>query len=220
MEPVADAPIVVVLHGIGQSRWNMLGIARALKKAGFEARLFAYPSLRHDISALADRLSDHLTETRVWESGRPVHFVTHSMGGLVLRDYLAMGTAPEEWTGRAVMIGPPHRGSEVADFASKFGPYHWFYGPAGRELTTVWQEANAARSRYPVGIIAGDAGKLYPVARFLFSGPHDGRVAVDRTRLDGMADHLVLPVTHAMLPWRREVHRQVVAFLQNGRFTR
>lgn len=215
-----EAPIVVVLHGIGQTRWNMLGIARALGKAGFEARLFAYPSLRHDIAALATYLSVHLEETGVWKCGRPVHFVTHSMGGLVLRDYLASGTLPEDWTGRVVMIGPPNRGSEVADFVSKFGPYHWFYGPAGRQLTTGWQEANPSRSGHPVGIIAGDAGWLYPIARFLFAGPHDGRVAVDRTRLDGMADHIVLPVTHAMLPWRREVHRQIVAFLRTGRFMR
>lgn len=220
MEPAEDAPIVVILHGIGQSRWNMLGIARALKKAGYEARLFAYPSLRYDTEALAGLLSDHLEQTGVWSSGRPVHFVTHSMGGLVLRDYLATGRAPQEWTGRAVMIGPPHRGSEVADIASKFSPYHWFYGPAGRQLTTVWQDANPARIGCQVGIIAGDAGWLYPIARFLFSGPHDGRVAVDRTQLDGMADHIVLPATHAMLPWRRDVHRQILAFLRTGRFMR
>lgn len=220
MHPAGDAPIVVILHGIGQTRWNMLGVARALTKAGFEARLFAYPSLRYDTTALAERLSIQLVETGAWECGRPVHFVTHSMGGLVLRDYLASKAVPEGWPGRVVMIGPPHRGSEVADFMAKFGPYHWFYGPAGHQLTTTWQDANPARSGYPVGIIAGDAGWLYPAARFLFAGPHDGRVAVDRTRLEGMADHIVLPVTHAMLPWRQSVHRQVIAFLRNGRFMR
>ncbi|WPZ33102.1 hypothetical protein T8K17_17885 [Thalassobaculum sp. OXR-137] len=158
MAPAEDAPIVVILHGIGESRWNMLGIARALRKAGFEARLFAYPSLRYDTSALADRLSAHLQRIGVWASGRTVHFVTHSMRGLVLRDYLASGAMSPGWTGRAVMIGPPNRGSEVTDLMFTFSPYHWFYGPAGRQLTTVWQDANVDRSGYPVGIIAGMRG--------------------------------------------------------------
>lgn len=220
MAAAGDAPIVVVLHGIGQTRWNMLGIARALKKAGFEPRLFGYPSLRHDTGTLAKCLSAYLERTDVWSGGRPVHFVTHSMGGLVLRDYLVSTAPPADWEGRAVMIGPPHRGSEVADLMARLKPYHWFYGPAGLQLTTAWQDANPVRCGFSIGIIAGDAGWLYPVARFLFDGPHDGRVAVERTRLDGMADHIVLPVSHAMLPWRRDVHRQIVAFLRTGSFER
>lgn len=220
MRRAGDEPFVVILHGIGQTRWNMLGIAWALNKAGFEARPFGYPSLRHHTGALAKHLSDYLEKTNVWSSGRPVHFVTHSMGGLVLRDYLASSASPSDWEGRAVMIGPPHRGSEVADFMARLKPYHWFYGPAGLQLTTAWQDATPARCDYPIGIIAGNAGWPYPVAQFLFDGPHDGRVAVERTRLDGMADHIVLPVSHAMLPWRRDVHRQIIAFLRTGRFER
>jgi len=214
--------IAVVLHGLGQSRWNMLGVSRALRRAGFDARPFGYPSLRRDIGSLAALLDAHLRETGAAECGPTIHFVTHSMGGLVVRDYLAGPgrAALADRLGRVVMIAPPLGGSEVADLLHGLRPYRWFYGPAGQELTTAAQRHRAERVTYPLGVIAGDAGWLYPVARFLFTGAHDGRVAVARTRSEGLADHIVLPATHSLLPWRRDVQRQVVSFLRDGRFRR
>jgi hypothetical protein len=120
------------------------------------------------------------------------------------------------------MLGPPNGGSEVADALHRLAPYRRFFGPAGAELVTL---RGAAQERlfgpvdYPPGVIAGSRS-LYPLASLLLPGPNDGRVTVARTRLDGMADHIVLPAAHPTMMWNRRVLSETLHFLPWGRFDR
>ena len=120
--------------------------------------------------------------------------------------------------GRVVMIAPPNRGSEVADFLHNSLPYKWIYGPAGQELTTAVQSANASHPWYDIGIIAGNRGWPYLGASFLINGNHDGRVAVENTKLEGMKAHITFPATHSFISWNKNTYNQSLYFLKNGKF--
>jgi pimeloyl-ACP methyl ester carboxylesterase len=213
---------VIVLHGIGHSRWNMYWVERALRKDGFEVINITYPSLRHDLNTLTAFLQGRLEKLGVWSRTGKIHFVTHSMGGLLTRHYLDIYRAsiPADRLGRIVMLAPPHGGSEIADFLRDFPPYKWSFGPAGQELTTAAQRLNTARPYYDLGIIAGTRKWPYFIANFIIPGEHDGRVSVERTKLDGMKDHLTLPATHSFISWKPEVHSHIKHFLRNGSFRR
>ncbi|HRC26150.1 MAG TPA: alpha/beta fold hydrolase [Alphaproteobacteria bacterium] len=211
---------VVMLHGIGHSRWNMYWVERAMRKEGYATVNITYPSLKQDISALAGFIHERLAEEKIWTRAGRVHFVTHSMGGLVARRYLAehKSDIPLEKMGRVVMIAPPNGGSEVADFLKNFPPYRWGFGPAGQQLTTKARSADVATPWYETGIIAGTRGWPYIVAGLLIDGDHDGRVCVEKTKLKGMKDHITFAATHSFISWKRGVHGQITHFLKDGVF--
>jgi pimeloyl-ACP methyl ester carboxylesterase len=211
---------VVLLHGIGHSRWNMAGLEWTLQKAGYDTVNISYPSRKYDIQDLAAFVHDRLEKEGVWDSRNPVHFVTHSMGGLVTRCYLDSykNNITSGQIGRVVMIAPPNGGSEVADLLQSFPPYRWLFGKAGQELSTAFQSAHAIQPYYALGIIAGTTGWPYILGSLTIKGKHDGRVSVDKTKLDGMKDHLTLAATHSFISWKPQVHRQIVHFLMHGEF--
>ena len=121
------------------------------------------------------------------------------------------------------MLGTPNGGSEIADVLKDWLLYRMYFGPAGQQLVTardVVTEALLPAVDYPVGIIAGNRS-LDPIAsRFMLPGADDGRVTVERTKLDGMADHVVIPASHAFMMKNRTAIAQTIAFLQDGRFAR
>jgi len=139
--------------------------------------------------------------------------------GLLARVYLARHRPPR--LGRVVMLGTPNGGSEIADRLKNWRAYRLYFGPAGQQLVTVRDDLTEAMLPpvdYPVGIIAGDR-TLDPIAsRLMLRGPNDGRVTVARTMLEGMADHLVIHASHAMMIWNREAIMQTIAFLKHGQF--
>ncbi|WP_420403911.1 lipase family alpha/beta hydrolase [Nisaea sp.] len=210
---------VVILHGIAQMAWNMAAVTFFLRRQGFDPVPLTYPSTAHGLDALADRLKAELAAKGVWDGPGRVHFVTHSMGGLVAARYLEKYRAeiPESRLGRVVMLAPPHGGSEVADLLHRQGLYRWFYGPAGQELTTE-ARTEPDPPYYDLGIIAGTSGWIFPAAGALFGGPHDGRVAVARTKLPGMRAHTTVPASHTFIPWRPAVLRLIASFLKTGSF--
>ena len=130
---------VILLHGIGLNKWSMISVKRILKRAGYVPIGITYPSTKLSLDNIADWLSEkHLTPD-FWNKYSKVHFVTHSMGGLVARRYLNKfrATLNPHKIGRVVMLGTPNAGSEIADLMVKyFPPYKYFYGPAGQELAT------------------------------------------------------------------------------------
>ena len=147
-----------------------------------------------------------------------LHFVGHSMGGLLARVYIARHR-PQR-LGRVVMLGTPNGGSEIADRFRNFAPYRAFFGPAGQQLGTQRDAAVAAilpPVDYPVGIIAGDRS-IYPLASALLPKPHDGRVSVENTKLEGMADQVVIHSSHPFLMRNDEAIAQTIAFLRDGKF--
>lgn len=218
----AQKDLVVLLHGIGHAPWNMYGLERRLRREGYAVLNLGYPSLRNDLGALAAWLDARLRLAGAWDrpDGGRVHFVTHSMGGLVTRRYLEAFRAhiPPEKMGRVVMIAPPNGGSEVADLLKNFPPYKWAFGPAGQELTTAARAGDITVPWYETGIIAGTKSWPYPEARFLFGGPNDGRVSVDSAKLPGMTDFIAVPATHSFIAWRADVGKMVISYLECGKF--
>lgn len=223
--PVAPATAsngetVILLHGIGRSPASMQDMEEALQRNGYHTLNIGYPSLDQSIPDISQWLrKTHLTES-FWQQASKVHFVTHSMGGLVAQHYLAeyKSVIPAGKMGRAVMLGPPHQGSEVADTLDALPPYHWYYGPAASELTTKRHPAESEDIWYELGIIAGTTEWPYPVAAFLIPGESDGRVSVNSTKTPGMADHTTLPATHSFIMNKARVQNLTRHFLQTGRF--
>jgi hypothetical protein len=219
--PAPVAETVVLLHGLGRSPWSMAYLAARLERAGYHVVNLSYPSRTVPIEALAANwLPARLDESGVAAAAR-VHFVTHSMGGIVLRLWLAGDAAPAN-LGRVVMLAPPNAGSEVTDRLAAFPPFRWFTGVSGRRLGT--QPTDLPRSLGPwpagapaLGIIAGDRS-LNPLFSAWLPGPNDGKVSVASTRLAGMSDIIVLHHSHTWLAWQADTAAQVLAFLWDGRF--
>lgn len=209
---------VVLLHGIARSARSLRRMQAALETAGFATLNLDYQSRAKSLEALVADISPAISEFASRVDG-PVHFVAHSMGGLLARAYLAK--CPLSRPGRVILLGPPNNGSEIADRFRRFALYRAFFGPAGQQLITTPDAATKALlpiPNYPLGIIAGSRS-VYPISSRFLPSPNDGRVSVASTRLDGMADHIVIPTAHPLLVRDARAIAQTVAFLRNGRFT-
>lgn len=210
---------VLLLHGIARTAASLAGLERMLQAAGFRTLNLDYPSRKRLLEDLAGHV--HRAAAGFIEAdGAPLHIVTHSMGGLLARAYLTRHRPVS--LGRVVMLGPPNGGSEVADLLVRTAFYRRVFGPAGAQLTTAGSgglRAVLGLVDYPLGVIAG-CRSLYPLGSLVIPGPGDGRVSVASTRVAGMADHLVLPVTHPLMMRSPLVVRQTVHFLRHGRFER
>lgn len=217
-ESSACGDTVVLLHGLGRSRWSMWLLARRLQREGYHVVNETYPSQRWEIGRIASEWLAPLLQSRCAGATR-VHFVTHSMGGIVLRQYLRDHDEPR--FGRAVMLAPPNQGSELADLMVRFPPARWVNGPAMAQLTTAPDAlvSTLGPVSVPVGVIAGTVS-LNPLYSAVVPGPDDGKVAVARCHVAGEADFLETPHSHTWLMNRSACHEQILAFLREGCFRR
>jgi len=209
---------VVLLHGLGRGPWAMKLLERRLFNAGYRVHNLGYSRRADSIEAIVAEFRGSYLECCGEETG-PVHFVTHSLGGLVVRAYLA--EHPPAVLGRMVMLAPPNGGSAIVDHFRDWGFLRAAMGPLAPQLGTGPEDL-PARLPIPdteVGIIAGDRW-INPVGPFVLPAPHDGTVSVDRTRLPGMKDHLIVPHTHTFIMNSARVAREVVHFLRHGLFER
>lgn len=210
---------VILLHGLCRSGRSMIPMGQALTQAGYKVINMDYPSR----SASIEKLSDDAIGSAVNDCQRAgatiIHFVTHSLGGILVRSYLARHTIPN--LGRVVMLGPPNQGSEVVDKLGSFWLFKKVNGPAGNQLST---DENSLPNRlgpanFCVGVIAGDRSINW-INSLLIPGSDDGKVSVERTKLAGMTDHIVIHATHPFLMCHRTAIRQTIQFLRTGMFER
>jgi len=208
-------PLVVLLHGLARGQGSMAGLAKALRAAGFDTWSHTYPSRRHSITYLADALTEQLVVL-----DRPLHAVTHSMGGVIVRHL----HDPRLRWGRIVMLAPPNRGSRLAAGLVRNPVFRWFYGPAGSELADCasWPDPPA-----PFAVIAGTRSLAWsnPTSwtlgrRFASGVTNDGTVAVAETKHPGMDAFAEVDATHTWIMNDRSVHALVISYLREGAFRR
>jgi len=218
----ASRGTVVLLHGFAGVPIMSRPQARMLRRAGFETRELGYDSWGKSLNELCDRLAPRVARiaASAANNNSPVHFVGHSMGGLVIRALLSRQRPAN--LGHVVMLGTPNAGSELADFVDSWPVLRPILGKAAPALITRRSAAVDALFGpldYSLGIIAGDwhmAGT--PFSR-LFPGPHDGKVSIASTRLPQAADHIILPLPHTLLLYHPTALLEVRHFLLHGRFS-
>lgn len=193
----------------------MRGLASALERAGFRVANVGYPSRMHPIEALASIALERGLAACA-NAGR-IHVVAHSLGGILVRVYLARHRLDR--LHRVVMLGAPNQGSEVVDRLRNVPGFRLINGPAGTELGTG---ADSIPQRlgpvdFELGIIAGSR-PVNPLLSLFFGEANDGKVSVERTKVKGMSDFMVVPHSHSFLMHSKEVIAQTVQFIQTGRF--
>ncbi|MDZ4287521.1 MAG: alpha/beta fold hydrolase [Prosthecobacter sp.] len=216
MESSLPKDYVVLIHGLGRSRRSLFGMQYWLRRAGYRVVNVGYPSMRVSVAdAVRDWLQPAL-DALVLTPGIRVHFVTHSLGGIVFRKWAAERNAHFP-LGRTVMLAPPNQGSEVMDH---IGHHQWvrlILGPVVMELQT---NANSMPRRLgPVpaqtAVIMGNRPKIH-LFHHLLGRESDGIVSVASGRVEGQEDFLVLPADHTFIMWFPLVLRAVKSFLLSG----
>ena len=204
---------IVLLHGIGKSRLDMVPLEKYLKKHGYRVLNWNYPSTRKDLDALAVLLHKKLDE----DGATTYSFVTHSMGGIVVRTYLSK-FSPKN-VSRFVMIAPPNQGAFLADLLGGFTAFKLILGPAGQQLRRGENGkcADAGVPECEFGILAGGAG-LTMGMNPIVPGDNDLTVSVEATMLPGARDFAVLPYPHPVIQMMPRTCRYVENFLRTGEF--
>lgn len=208
---------VVLVHGLWRSGFAMRSIESDLEDAGYETVSISYPSMDYDIPSLAQNWLTEGVNTCEERNAQHIHMVSHSMGGILIRQYLQTNQLP---TGsKVVMLSPPNQGSELSQRFGKTWWYQLIVGPAGSSLTKendgIIEQLKPVSE--PVGIIAAHRQwSLWPES--WLPKPNDGTVSVESMKLDEMDDFLLIENGHAMMRYDNEIQAQIRHFLETGKF--
>jgi alpha-beta hydrolase superfamily lysophospholipase len=191
-------------------------LAARLRAAGFRVHAIDYDSTDAEPAALVEDLADELT--RCCAEPARLHFVTHSLGGVLLRAYLEEHRPPN--LGRVVMLAPPNHGSELADVVRRSRLLTRLLGPTATELGTGPESLpnRLSPARFETGVIAGTSS-VNPLGSWLIPADDDGTVSLASARLEGMRDFVAQPVSHTGILLSSEAARQTLTFLAHGSFS-
>ncbi len=220
LKPIAkDSEAIILLHGLARTSRSMNKAAKLLAAYGYKIINVDYPSRSADIRALSQQYIVQALKQCETDEVKKIHFLTHSMGGILLRDFLA-GQRIDK-LGRVVMLAPPNQGSEVVDKLGSWRLFYYLNGPAGLQLGT---DNNSVPNQlgpvnFQLGVIAGNK-TVNPFLSRLIPGANDGKVSVSRAQVAGMKDFIVMLYSHSFIMQREAVIEQVLHFIQQGCFVR
>lgn len=208
---------VILLHGLARTSASMKLMKSELESAGFVVANIDYPSREQTVQQLATPTIDKGLKFCEKQGASVVHVVTHSMGGILFRQYVSEHGA-EKFT-RTVMLAPPNKGSEVVDEMSELPGFKFLNGPAGVQLGTGADSLplQLGPATSDVAVIAGTFSINLYLSTHL-PDPDDGKVSVENTRLDGMCAHLQVDVSHPYIMKDEEVIKEVKSYLTSGKF--
>ena len=220
-EPVTkshEGECVILLHGLARSSLSMERMKWFLEENGYLVANIDYPSRDFEIEKLASiAVEDGLAQCALLGSNERVHFVTHSLGGILVRFYFAENKLDS--LGRVVMLAPPNQGSSAVDELQDWPGFEWLNGPAGYQLGKGEDSIplQLGTPKFEFAVVAGDES-IDPVTSAVLPDPDDGRVSVSDTYLEGMADFRLVGSSHAFIMQSGEVFELVKSFLETGRF--
>ena len=208
---------VVLVHGLDWFRDTLEPTAEFLTRQGYETINVRYPSRKVEDPQEAARWVRQVIAEQCQDRSRQVHLVAHSMGALVVREYLAAGK-PER-LGRVVLLAAPNHGTPLAD-PLKWKPLAKMIAPAVGVSCCQNRTGSKlpATADYAPGILMGNRSGWFPFLSPFIKGPDDGVVAVASGRLDGMADFRVLSTSHTRMPANAGAQQEVLSFLRAGHF--
>ena len=208
---------VILLHGLARTKSSMTKMETCLKQAGYSVLNLGYPSRKKNIETLVrDHLVPAIQECRD-QNPCKIHFITHSMGGILVRYYLKWHQL--DVLGRVVMLSPPNAGSEVVDSLKSFFLFKWLNGPAGQQLGTTSDALPIVLGEvdFQPGIITGDRS-INLILSWMIPGPDDGKVSVARSKIKGMGDFRVIHATHPFIMKNAEAISMSLHFIKYGSF--
>lgn len=205
---------VILLHGLGRTEASMSQIESVLKKNDYLVINQTYPSTRKSLTQLANTVLPSRIQTCLAHHPKHIHFVTHSLGGVMVQTYLS--DHPSSIVQRIVMLAPPNHGSPLIDKFQHNPLLHFILGPCVDNLSTS-HHVTSLKDHYEIGIIAGNSS-INPFSHIIFKEENDGKVAVASTKIDGMKDFIVLNLSHTFIMRNKAVDKQILSFLKTGQF--
>ena len=189
--------------------WDMALLGRRLRAAGYSTRRFSYPSIIETIENNTDLLHRFLADIEDSE----IHFVAHSLGGLLVRNLSVK--YPDDIKGRVVTLGTPHQGSQVAETMSRSRIGSLLLGKGIKSLLVKLHDD---KQNPEIGVIAGNKPLGSGMLFVRLKKPHDGTVQLSESKFEKMADYRVVATNHMGLLFSRLVIKEVTTFLRTGRF--
>ena len=214
--PLAAKNVVILLHGLARTSSSMEKMEAALKAEGYEVHNLDYPSRHQSIKTLATIVRAQVDAAT--DSDDTLHFVTHSMGGIIVRTI--QKDHPFENIGRVVMLSPPNQGSELVDTLGEYSAFGWVNGPAGDQLGTDTNGfiAKLGPVDFELGVITGDRS-INGINSMIIPGDDDGKVSIESAKVEGMADYRVIHSTHPYIMKNKESIALTIEFLKTGAFS-
>ena len=209
---------VILLHGLNRTASSMSKFAFDLSEEGYHVINYTYPSRKYDIQTLACSFLDSLIKSHCVNAHKKIHFVTYSLGSIILRKYLE--EKPLLNIGRVVMVTPPNHGSEIVDLLKNFFVFSWLLGKAGKQLgahNSSYVNKLPKKILFDLGIIAATTS-YNPFSYFIFNSTNDGTVSVNSMKMLGMRDYVEVDTTHFFAPTNDDVVKLAVNFINYGYF--